>query len=103
MSRSLAFVHFLAVSFFLPFSQAIPYKLDIRVSVYVRPVCINALGLGESSSRLGLHNNALGLRESSSRLSLHNNALGLRESFHDLVCINALSLPVSPLLDLDPA
>ncbi len=30
---------------FLPFSQAIPYKLDIRFSVYIRPVCINALFL----------------------------------------------------------
>ena len=39
--------------------------------MYIRPVCINALGLRESLSRLGLHNNALGLRESSSRLGLH--------------------------------
>jgi hypothetical protein len=67
-------------SFFLPLSRAIPYKLDIRFSVYIRPVFINALSLRESSSRLGLHNNALGLRESLSRLGLHNNALGLRES-----------------------
>ncbi len=74
----------LQFSFFLPFSQAIPYKLDIRVSVYIRPVCINALDLRESLSRLGLHNNALDLRESSSRLSLHNNALGLRESSSQL-------------------
>jgi hypothetical protein len=64
-------VRLLAISFFLPFSQTIPYKFDIRVSVYIRPVCINALGLRESLSRLGLHNNALGLRESSSRLGLH--------------------------------
>jgi hypothetical protein len=74
----------LAVSFFLLFSRAIPYKLDIRVSVYIRPVCINALSLRESPSRLGLHNNALDLRESSSRLGLHNNALGLRESLSRL-------------------
>ncbi len=70
----------LAVSFFPPLSRVIPYKLNIRVSVYVRPICINALGLRESLSRLGLHINALGLRESLSRLGLHNNALGLRES-----------------------
>ncbi len=48
--------------------------------MYIRPVCINALGLRESPSRLDLHNNALGLRESLSQLGLHNNALGLRES-----------------------
>jgi hypothetical protein len=52
--------------------------------VYIRPICINALGLRESSSRLGSHNNALGLRESSSRLGLHNNALGLHESLSRL-------------------
>jgi hypothetical protein len=34
---------FLQFSFFLPFSRAIPYKLGIRFSVYIRPVCINAL------------------------------------------------------------
>ncbi len=79
--------------------------LNIRISVYIRPVCINALCLRESLSQLGLRNNALGLRES---------------PCHDLVCItmpldcvnllvmtwlayNALSLPVSSLLDLDPA
>ncbi len=33
----------LAVSFFFPFSQAIPYKPDIQFSVYIRPICINAL------------------------------------------------------------
>ncbi len=79
MSQFLLFIRFLAVSFFLPFSQTILYKLDIRVSEYIQPVCINALGLRESLSRLVLHNNALGLRESLSRLGLHNNALGLRE------------------------
>ncbi len=41
-----------------------------RISVYICPVCINALGLREALSRLGLHNNALGLRESLSRLGL---------------------------------
>ncbi len=55
----LVFVRLLAVSFFLPFSQTIPYKFDIRVSMYIRPVCINALSLRESLSRLGLHKNAL--------------------------------------------
>ncbi len=39
----LSLIRFLAVSFFLPFSRAIPYKLASRFSVYVRPVCINAL------------------------------------------------------------
>ncbi len=70
MLSFLVFVRLLAVSFFPQFSQTIPYKFDIRVSVYICPVCINALGLRESLSRLGLHNNALGLRESSSRLGL---------------------------------
>ncbi len=50
------------------------------------------LVLGESFSRLGLHNDALGLRESSSRLGLHNNALGLRES------LSRLGLHTMPLV-----
>ncbi len=49
----LAFVRLLAVFFFLPISQTIPYKFDVRVPVYIRPVCINALSLRESLSRLG--------------------------------------------------
>ncbi len=60
--------------------------------MYIRPVCINALGLRESLSRLGLHNNALGLRESLPRLGLHNNALGLRES------LSRLGLHTMPLI-----
>ena len=44
-------------------------------SVCVRPVCINARGLRETSSRLGLHNNA--------------RCVNLR---HDLVCI---TMPVA--------
>jgi hypothetical protein len=52
--------------------------------MYISPICINALSLRESLSRLGLHNNALSLRESSSRLGLHINALGLRESLSRL-------------------
>ncbi len=49
--------------------------------------CINALGLRESSSRLGLHNNALGLRESLSRLGLHKMPLVCVNPCHNLVCI----------------
>ncbi len=71
--------------FFL--SQAIPYKLDIRISVFISPVCINALGLRESLSRLGLHNNALSLRESTSQLGLHKMPLVCVNPCHDLVCI----------------
>ncbi len=76
-----------------------------RISVYIRPCCINALGLREASSRLVLHNNALSLRESTSRLGLHNNALDLRETLSrlglhkcplSLGCTDAsFSLPVS--------
>ena len=60
--------------------------------MYICPICINALGLRETPSRLGLHNNALSLRESTSRLGLHNNALDLRETPSRLVCISVLSL-----------
>ncbi len=63
-----------------------------RISVCICPCCINALGLRETPSRLGLHDNALSLRESTSRLGLHNNALDLRELRHDLVCMSVLSL-----------
>ncbi len=44
-SRSLSV--FSQSSFFLPFSRAIPYKPNIRFSVYIRPVCINALFVPE--------------------------------------------------------
>ncbi len=69
----------IAVSFFLPF-PSYTVQARTRISVCICPISINALGLRESSSRLGFAYNALGLRESLSRLGLHNNALGLRES-----------------------
>ncbi len=92
---SFAFVRFLALFLFLPF-LSYTMRARTRISVYIRPICINALGLRETLSRLGLHNNALGLREFLSRLGLHNNALGLREHSSRLgLHNNALSLPVS--------
>ncbi len=74
-----AFVRILALFPFPPFPS---YTIQARTgtSVYIRPCCINALGLREASSRLVLHNNALDLRETPSRLGLHNNALDLRET-----------------------
>ncbi len=84
----------------MPFSflfQAALCRLVLGFSVYIRPVCINALGLRGTPSRLGLHNNALGLRETPSRLGLHNNALGLRESTSRLgLHNNALGLRETP-------
>ena len=65
---------------FLFFLSRLCYLACTWNSVYICPVCINALGLRETPSRLGLHNNALSLRESTSRLGLHNNALDLRET-----------------------
>ncbi len=77
---------------FLFFLSWLYYAACTWNSVYIRPVCINALSSRETPSRLGLHNNALNLRESTSRLGLHNNALGLRETPSRLSCINVLSL-----------
>ncbi len=67
---SFALVRFLALFLFLPF-PSYTIQARTRISVYICPVCINALDLHESPSQLGLHNNALGLRESLSRLGLH--------------------------------
>ncbi len=84
----------------MPFSflfQAALRRLVFGFSVYIRPVCINALGLRELCHDLGLHNNALILRESTSRLGLHNNALGLRETPSRLgLHNNALGLRETP-------
>jgi hypothetical protein len=66
---SFALVRFLALFLFLPF-LSYTKQARTRISVYICPICINALGLREAPSRLGLHNNALGLRESFSRLDL---------------------------------
>ncbi len=93
---SLSFVRLLAVFLFPSFPQLYPAACT-WISVCIRPVCINALDLRETPSRLGLHNNALSLRETLSRLGLHNNALGLREtpsrlSLHN----NALGLRETP-------
>ncbi len=74
---------------FVPFSLlswAIPYKPVLGFSVYICLFCINALGLRETPSRLGLHNNARGLRESSSRLGLQKMPLVCVSPRHDLVC-----------------
>ncbi len=82
-------------SFFLPFLSC-AYTSLYSDSVYICPVCINALDLRETPSRLGLHNNAIDLRETPSRLVWHNNALVLRETPSRLgLHNNALSLPVS--------
>jgi hypothetical protein len=78
--------------FLFPSFPSYAVQARTRISVCIRPCCINALGLRETPSRLGLHNNALSLRESTSRLGLHNNALNLRELRHDLVSISVLSL-----------
>ncbi len=74
-----AFVRFLALFLCSSFPS---YTIQARtwISVYICPICINALDLRETPSRLSLHNNALSLRESASRLGLHNNALDLREA-----------------------
>ncbi len=63
------FVRFLALFLFLPF-LSYTKQARTRISVYICPICINALGLRETPSRLDLHNNALGLRQSLSRLGL---------------------------------
>ncbi len=92
---SLSFVRLLAIFLFPSFPE-LYHTARTQISVYICPVCINALNLRETSSRLGLHNNALGLRETPRRLGLHNNALGLREAPSRLGLHNiALSLPVS--------
>jgi hypothetical protein len=54
----LIFVRFLALFLFLPF-LSYTIQARTRISVYICLVCINALGLRETLSRLGLHNNAL--------------------------------------------
>ncbi len=66
---SSAFVRFLALFLFPSFPELYHTSPYSEFRVYLS-ICINALGLRETPSRLGLH----------------NNALGLRESFHDLVC-----------------
>ncbi len=48
---------FLLRFLFLPFLSS-TLQACTRNSVYIRPVCINALCLRETPSRLGLHNNA---------------------------------------------
>ncbi len=45
--------------FLFPSFPSYTIQARTRMSVYIRPVCINALGLRETPSRLGLHNNAL--------------------------------------------
>ncbi len=95
MSAVLSLSVSLLFAFFLPFPSCAT-QACIRVSVYICPVCINALGLRETPSRLGLHNNALDLRETPSRLGLHKcPLLGVHRCF--------ISLPVSSELDLDLA
>ncbi len=91
LSTILSLSILLAVFLFLPFLSYI-LQACTRHSMYICPVCINALDLREIPSRLGLHNDALSLRESTSQLGLHNNALCLRDSpGHDLVCLCLLS------------
>ena len=79
LSAILSLSVFLAVFLFFPFLSYI-LQACTRNSVCICPVCINALDLRETPSRLGLHNNVLDLRETPSRLGLHNNALDLRET-----------------------
>ncbi len=74
-----AFVRILAL-FTFPSFPSYTIQARTRISVCIRPCCINALGLREALSQFVLHNNALSLCESTSRLGLHNNALDLRET-----------------------
>ncbi len=73
-SGRLVFVRILAL-FPFSFLSSLYLAACTRNSVYVRPVSINARGLRETPSRLGLHNNACCVK--------------LR---HDLVCI---TMPVA--------